>query len=233
MNAFAAAALCAALAAPARADSALPETAGSVVRSRQWIVRRGKKPEEEFVGDVRYAAAGAKMTADWALFRHWADDWRARGRVFLERTLDSGNVIQARGESAYYDRKADAGRLLPASGRLVDFSRTPPQGCPPDLGQGRQLTWQGRETATLDGDVRGWGPRVEFQADRARFDSAPARVTLTGGRPVLRRVDGDSPGAVKADVIVGYDDPRRLVATGKAVGWVVFKDTSTFKEQSK
>jgi hypothetical protein len=217
------------LAAGARAESPLPDAAGSVVRSKQWTVRRGKKPEEEFVGDVRYEAAGARMTADWALFRHWADDWLARGRVYIRRELQSGNVIEARGETAAYDRKAGAGSLSPARGALLDFTRTPPEGGEPDRGVGRRLTWTGRETATLDQDVHVWGPRTEFYADRARYDSVPRRVTLTGGRPVLRRVDGPNPGAVKADVIVGYDEPRRLVATGRAVGWIVMTDTAALK----
>ncbi len=217
----------------ARADSPIPDVAGSVVRSRRWIVRRGKKPEEEFVGDVRYHAEGADARADWALYRHWAADWRARGHVWLRRVLSGGDAVEARGETARYDQATEAGRLDPAPGGLVSFSRTPPQGGPPDLGEGRRFSWVGRESAELDGAARAWGPRVEFWADRARFDSAPSRVTLTGGRPVLRRLEGANPGAVKADVIVGYDDPRRLVATGRAVGWVVFTDTAAFKDGTR
>jgi lipopolysaccharide export system protein LptA len=217
----------------ARAESPLPNAAGSVVRSKQWIVRRGKKPEEEFVGDVRYEASGARMTADWALFRHWADDWRARGRVYLRRELERGDVIEGRGETATYDHKTESGTLSPAKSLLLDFTRTPPEGGEPDRGVGARMTWEGRETATLDGAVHVWGPRTEFRADRARYDSVPQRVTLTGGRPVLRRVEGPNPGAMKADVIVGYDDPRRLVATGRAVGWIVLTDTSTLQGLSK
>ncbi len=221
------------LAAGARAESPLPDAAGSVVRSKQWIVRRGKKPEEEFVGDVRYEANGARMTADWALFRHWADDWRARGRVYLRRELSAGDVIEGRGETATLDQKTQAGSLAPKRGSRLTFSRTPPDGTAPDLGEGERLTWQGRETATLAGDVHVWGPRTEFRADRARYDSVPQSVTLTGGRPVLRSNEGANPGAVKADAIVAYDSPRRLTATGRAVGWIVFTDTSTLKGLSR
>lgn len=221
------------LAAGARAESPIPATAGSVVRSKQWIVRRGKKPEEEFVGDVRYEANGAKLTADWALFRHWADDWRARGRVYLRRELESGQVIEGRGETATYDQKAQTGALRPKAGAPLTFARTPPEGGEPDHGVGRLLTWEGRTTATLEGDVHVWGPRVEFRADRARYDSAPNRVTLTGGRPVLSRLMDANPGAVKADRIVGDDDSRRLVATGNAVGWLVLSDTATAKGASR
>jgi len=37
--------------------------------ARNGIVRRGKTREEEFIGDVRYDAAGTKLSADWALYR--------------------------------------------------------------------------------------------------------------------------------------------------------------------
>jgi len=221
------------LAAAARAESPLPDAAGSVVRSKQWIVRRGAKPEEEFVGDVRYESAGSRLTADWALFRHWADDWRARGRVYARRLLQGGDVLEARGETAAYNQKTELGSLEPAPGRLIAFTRTPAAGGEPDRGEGRRLTWEGRESAVLEGDVRVWGPRVAFSAARARYEADPPRVTLTGGRPLLTRVDGGTRGAVRADEIVGYDSPRRLVATGRAVGWLVFSDTSTLKGLAK
>jgi len=153
--------------------------------------------------------------------------------VYLRRELASGDVVEGRGETAAYDQKTQAGSLDPAPGRLLSFTRTPATGGEPDLGEGRRLTWEGRETATLEGGAKVWGPRVEFRADRARYDSAPPRLTLDGGRPVLRRIDGGTLGAVKADQIVGYDEPRRMIATGRAVGWLVFSDTSTLKGLSR
>ncbi|MDE2510895.1 MAG: hypothetical protein KGL74_07220, partial [Elusimicrobia bacterium] len=66
---------------PAAAQTSPVPVAGSVVRSKEWVVRRGKIKEEEFIGDVRYDAAGARLSADWALYRQEPDDWRARGHI--------------------------------------------------------------------------------------------------------------------------------------------------------
>jgi len=38
----------------AQAQAPAPKAVGSVVRSKEWIVRRGAKREEEFIGNVRY-----------------------------------------------------------------------------------------------------------------------------------------------------------------------------------
>ena len=40
------------LCAPAFAATA--PVAGSLVRSKQWVIRRGDNREEEFIGEVRY-----------------------------------------------------------------------------------------------------------------------------------------------------------------------------------
>ena len=65
------------LAGAVRAETA-GTAAGSIVRSKEWVVRRGKMREEEFIGDVRYDAAGTKLSSDWALYRQGPNDWSAR-----------------------------------------------------------------------------------------------------------------------------------------------------------
>src|SRR5580692_7467039 len=86
----------------ARAQSA-QKVAGSVVRSKEWIVRRGKAREEEFSGAVRYDAAGTKLSADWALYRQAPNDWKARGHIAVRRELSGGDVVETVGEKAWYD----------------------------------------------------------------------------------------------------------------------------------
>lgn len=221
---IAALALAAALSAPARAEGASP-VAGSVVRSKDWIVRRGDKKEEEFVGDVRYDSQGTRLTADWALYRHEPKLWTARGKVALRKETSDGGVVEALGETARYDENDRSGTLLPAPGGLVTFARTPP-GEEPDRGEGLRLDWESDAAATLTGRARVWGPRLQAWADSARYERALRRLTLRGGRPVLRKVDAEGgwTTALKADEVEATDSPRRIEARGKVVGWLVFKD---------
>ena len=69
--------------------------------------------------------------------------------------------------------------------------------------------------------------RDDFQSDRADYEQIPdRRVTLTGGRPVLRQIDVEngSSGALKADRIVALASSRRVEAEGRVKGWMVFKE---------
>jgi lipopolysaccharide assembly outer membrane protein LptD (OstA) len=222
------------LAAPTSAQ-APGGAAGSVVRSKEWIVRRGKNPEEEFVGDVRYEAGGTRLSADWALYRHVQKDWKARGRVVLRRALQAGDVVEARGETARFDEDTRRGELLPASGGRVDFTRLPADRGEPDRGEGDRLEWTGDKTATLVGRARVWGPRLELWADSARYERDARTLYLRGGRPVVRKVDeeGGWTTALKADEVEATDSPRRLEARGKVKGWLVFKDEAKLKELAK
>ncbi|HEX4047511.1 MAG TPA: hypothetical protein VH309_06735, partial [Elusimicrobiota bacterium] len=197
--------------------------------SKEWIVRRGKHREEEFIGDVRYDSAGTRLSADWALFRHGPDDWQARGRIAARRELPSGDVFQAFGEKAYDDEKSMRGWLEPAPGGLVEVLRAPALGGPPDRAEGDRLTWSDERAGVLTGRARGWGPRGEFWAGAARYDLLrPGRsLTLTGGRPVLHNLAGGVDAALKADRIMVEDDPRRAVVTGRAVGWVLALSSTT------
>lgn len=202
-----------------------PSAVGAVVRSKEWIVRRGASREEEFAGDVRYEAAGTRLSADWALYRHESRDWTARGDVRVSKTLEGGDVVEARGASARYDEASGGGTLLPAAEGRVAFTRTPPQGAP-DRGEGRRLDWESDRAATLSGSARVWGPRLEAWADSARYERAGRTLILRGGRPVLRKVDeeGGWTTALKADEIRAVDSPRRIEASGGVRGWLIFKD---------
>ncbi|HAZ09476.1 MAG TPA: hypothetical protein DCZ01_13390 [Elusimicrobia bacterium] len=206
--------------------------AGSVVRSKEWVIRRGKKREEEFKGDVRYESAGARLDADWALYRHATRDWRARGGVRLRKTLKGGDEIEARGESARHDEKTQEGALDPAPGGRVDLVRTPLEGGP-DRGEAGRLSWKGEETVTLSNGARVWGPRLELLADSARYERPERRLVLEGGRPVLRKVSGEWTTALKADRIVAAEVPRRVEAMGSVRGWLIFKDPAKLKEPAK
>lgn len=198
-------------------------SAGSVVRSKEWVVRRGKDAEEEFVGDVRYEAAGTRLLSDWALYRHEQKDWKARGRVLLRKELTGGDVIEASGDHARYDETSQAGTLEPAAGGRVGFTRTPPEG-EPDRGEGGRLDWIGDREATLVGQARVWGPRLQVWADTARYQRGGGLLSLRGGRPVLEKAEGDWITALKADEVDATETPRRIEARGKVRGWMVFKD---------
>jgi len=218
------------------ADRVLPtaagKTAAAVVRSKEWVIRRGEKREEEFVGDVRYDSAGTRLNADWALFKHASRAWQARGNVRLHKTLRNGDQISAHGERAAHDEVSQTGTLDPAPGRLVDFMRTPVEG-DPDRGEGGRLSWEGDSIVTLFGASRIWGPRLELWSDAARYERAGKRLILSGGRPVLHKIEGEWTTALKADHIVATEDPRRIEATGKVKGWLIFKDPKKIKELAK
>ncbi|MFI5362260.1 MAG: hypothetical protein ACHQ49_09850 [Elusimicrobiota bacterium] len=224
------------LPAAARSESAT-KVAGSVVRSKEWVVRRGKAREEEFRGDVRYDAAGTKLSADWALYRQGPNDWHAKGNIYARRVFKEGDVVETRGKEAWHNQTTSIGRLEPAAGVLIPILHTPVQG-DPDHAEGERLTWIGQSSGTLTGRARGWGPRGEFWSATAHYDRLPPvakglppdeSMTLTGDRPVLHSYQGGDDAAVKADKIVVFDSPRRAVFTGRALGWTLSPSTDTPK----
>ncbi len=219
------------LAASARAAGPAA-VAGSVVRSKEWVVRRGKSQEEEFIGDVRYSASKTLLSADWALYRHAEKDWKARGHVGLRKELAGGDVLEAQGEAAHFDEASQAGTLAPAPGSRVNFKRTPSDGTDADRGEGSRLKWEGDRAATLEGRARVWGPRLEAWADAVRWQRPDRRLILRGGRPVLRKIEeeGGWITALKADEVEATDSPRRIEARGGVVGWLVFTDEKKLKE---
>ena len=224
------------LALPGGVRAARPSSsaAGSVVRSKEWIVRRGASRQEEFVGEVRYDASSAHFSSDWALFRQESRDWRARGNVVLRKDLKDGDVVTARGEAVRYNEITRAGTLEPAPGARVEFARAPAD-AEPDRGEGARLDWEGESWAALGGGVRVWGPRLQAWADSARYELAAKKLLLRGGRPVARKVDGDGgwTTALKADEIDAPSSPRRIEARGGVKGWLVFKGEKKLTEKAK
>ncbi|MBI3288047.1 MAG: hypothetical protein HYZ74_00850 [Elusimicrobia bacterium] len=217
--------------ASASAESSVP-VAGSVVRSKEWVIRRGASKEEEFIGEVRYASAGNRLSSDWALFKHQDRSWRARGNVLLRRRLEDGTEIEARGETAGHDEDTKRGYLDPAPGGRVSFRRSPPEGVP-DHGHSGRVAWDGDRRVTFSAGARVWGPRLELAADEAVYENATGRLTLNGGRPVLRKIEGEWTTALKADEVVATEAPRRIEARGKVKGWMIFRDPEKLKDLAK
>jgi len=90
------------------------------------------------------------------------------------------------------------------------------------------------EAAAFSARACPWGARYDFWADEADYAQIPdRRVTLTGGRPVLRKIEEDSSLALKADRIVAVASTRRVEADGRVKGWLTFKDEGKFTEKPK
>jgi hypothetical protein len=224
--------LLALLCVPASAESSATPVAGSVVRSKEWVIRRGANKEEEFIGDVRYASAGTRLTSDWALFRHVDRTWQARGAVTLRREASDGTVFEARGQKAGHEESSKNGFLEPAPGERVRFTRTP-AGLEPDHGESGRVAWNGESRVTLSSGAKVWGPRLELASDEAVYEKTEGRLTLNGGRPVLRKVEGEWTTALKADEVVATESPKRIEAHGRVKGWMIFKDRAKLKELAK
>ena len=207
----------------AQAQAPAPKAVGSVVRSKEWVIRRSPHREEEFVGEVSYRKGPSLLTSDWALFKHEPQTWKARGRVRLRHELKSGDRVEAAGETADFDQKSGNGVLLGPQGVPVSYSRTPLEG-EPDLGTARRLEWEGQERIRLIGDVKVWGPRLAVQGDRADYEAKDGRLAVTGGRPVVQVLQGDWTGAVQGDTVTALQRPDRLHADGKTRGWIKFKE---------
>jgi hypothetical protein len=215
------------LSGPASAQPSPAPAAGSVVRSKEWIVRRGKSKEEEFIGDVRYESAGTKLSSDWALYRQGPDDWQARGNIRARKEFDDGDVVETAGETATYNQTTQKGTLEPAKGGRIGLRRTSLLRAP-DHGEGDRLSWEGERAFALSGRARGWGPRGEFWADSALYALAPTRsLTLTGRRPLLHVHDDGADAALNADRIHDIEAPRRADADGHVLGWIITQSTVT------
>lgn len=214
------------------AAAARAASPAAVVKSREWVVRRGEHREEEFIGAVRYDAGGTHLSSDWALFRHKTRDWTAKGAVIVAREFADGSRVEGRGAKAGHDELGRRGYLEPAPGGRVTFIREVP-GEGPDRGEAGRVEWDGEERAVLTGGAKVEGPRMELSSDRAEYEKPTGRLTLTGGRPVLRKVEGEWTTALKADRVVAFNAPRRIEARGGVVGWLLFKDEKTLKELAK
>ena len=222
------------LAGPAAAAEAPPpaSVAGSVVRRKEWVIRRGDNKEEEFIGEVRYQSAGTRMTSDWALFKHADRSWQARGGVAVGRDTMDVSVLEAKGDRAGHSEETKRGYLDPVPGERVRFTRSAP-GLEPDHGESGRVTWNGEKRVTMSGGAKVWGPRLELAADEAVYEKAEGRLTLTGGRPALRKGAGECTTALKADLGVATEAPRRIEARGRVTGWMIFKDRDKLKELAR
>lgn len=231
MRRLALAVLLLAPAAPAAAQTAAP-VAGGFVSSKEWTVRRGASREEEFSGDVLYKSAGTKLTSDWALFKHADRSWQARGSIEMSRVMSDGAVVEAKGHRAGHQMDAKHGYLEPVPGGRVQFTRRP-AGEEADKGEAGRVSWESESRFILSGGAKVWGPRLELAADEAVYERVAGRLTLNGGRPVLRKIEGEWTTAIKADETVATETPRRIESRGKVVGWLLFKDEKKLKELTK
>ena len=195
------------------------QVAGGVISSKEWKVRRAPQKEEEFIGAVRYRSAASLLRADWALYKHESHDWQAKGNVNIEHKLTSGDTLRGRGDEAFYNDKNRAGSML--ARRLVEFSRTPPSG-DPDYGRAKSARWNDDHVIVSE-QVHLWGPRLKLWSSRADYDRRNSELTLSGGRPVLQKLEGSWTGAVKADKITAWDKSKKMAADGKTHGWIRFK----------
>jgi hypothetical protein len=216
---------------PAFAQSS--PVAGGVVSSKEWRVKRGAEKEEEFIGDVRYRTGATVFKSDWALYKHEAQTWDLRGRVAVDRTLESGDRVEARGDKAFARMKDKSGTMT--DDNLVSFKRLPADGGEPDHAAGKKMEWAGRDKIALVGQARLWGPRLETWSDRADFADSTREVLLTGGRPVVRKFSGwaaddDWIGALKGDEVRAWQGQKRLAADGQVVGWLEFKGVKGLKQ---
>lgn len=211
--------------------------AGGVVSSKEWRVKRGPgEKEEEFSGDVRYRTGPNVIRSDWALYKHEAQTWQLRGDVRVDRTMDSGDKVQAEGDKAFVTMKTQAGWLVGQD--LVTFKREPADGTAADRGHAKRLEWQGRKRVALIDEARLWGPRLETWSDRVDYDDDSGEILLSGGRPVLRKfanwsADDDWNGALKGDTVRAWQGRRALSADGSVVGWLEFKDVKGLKGVKK
>jgi hypothetical protein len=206
--------------------------AGGVVSSKEWRVKRGETKEEEFIGDVRYRTGPTVIVSDWALYKHEPQTWQLRGGVKVDRKLDSGDLVEARGDRAFLDARTRAGWMTAAD--RIHFKRTPLEG-EPDRARAQRMDWEGRERISLSGQVHSWGPRLESWSDRADYADATGELKLTGGRPAMRKFAGwdaqdDWTGALKADQVSAWQSKRRLSADGGVVGWLEFDKSKGFSK---
>ena len=65
------------------------------------------------------------------------------------------------------------------------------------------------------------------------YEKSSGRLALNGGRPVLRKMEGEWTTALKADEIVATETPQRIEARGRVKGWMIFKDRDKFKDLAK
>jgi|GEM_PF-1402662 hypothetical protein len=204
---------------------------GSVVRSKEYVVRRAPRKQEEFIGEVRYRREDRKFSSDWALCDHDARQWRARGNVRAESRWEEGGTVLLEGQDAVHDERTGLGRLIGASSRdFVTLTRSGPlkTGMATLLGsdkaRARRLEWdEPARTATLIGDVRLFGPHGDAEAEQALYRHDDRSLTLSGRRPYVAPREKEWSAAAQAETIRAASEPRTLRAEGAVKGWIHFE----------
>ncbi len=187
--------------APAAAEEKSP-WAGTVVRSKEYVVRREPRRQEEFIGEVYYNQLNRTATADWALYDHEDKLWKARGHVHAEMRAEDGEIFLADGHEARHDLKTRLGDLRGKEehGSMVRIERRAAGGEGPDILTARILRWkEGAREAELEGGVRLEGAQADSRAHRALYRHEDRSLALSGGRPVCRVRSAQAPAALSAE----------------------------------
>lgn len=197
---------------------------GSVVRSREYVIRRAPTKQEEFIGDVSYRRAARSARADWALFDHASQVWRLRGSVHAEDRLKDRSSLSVDGHEAVHDVDKGLGELR-AQGKdgLVTLIRNMPGPEATDRAYARKLSWdQNGGTLRLLGDVRLDSPMGEAAAWTALYRHSDRSLTLTGGPPIVAPRQPGWQAAAQAEEIRATERPQRIRAAGSVRGWLFF-----------
>lgn len=215
------------LALPAAAWSERPNPkdplAGTVVRSKEYVVKRSPHKVEEFIGDVYYRSGDRQIKSDWARFDHLSQIWQARGHVQGFLRMKDGTPVQVWGQDAEHSMKTGRGWIKekdtehPIRFEHGDDSLK-------DQGLARRVEWDEMASkAWARGDVHVWGERGEAWGEVAEYDHDERLLTMTGRRPVIVHHEPKWSGALQADKVRALEGERQLIGDGKAQGWIVFE----------
>ncbi|MBI5242377.1 MAG: hypothetical protein HY922_01680 [Elusimicrobia bacterium] len=197
---------------------------GSVVRSREYVIRRAPTKQEEFIGDVSYRRASRSARADWALFDHASQVWKLRGSVHGEDRLKDRSGLSVDGHEAVHNVDTGLGELRgQGENGLVTLIRNKPGPEATDRAYARKLSWdQKGGTLRLLGDVRLDSPMGEAAAWTALYRHSDRSLTLTGGPPLVAPRQRGWQAAAQADEIRATERPQKIQAAGSVRGWLFF-----------
>ncbi|HAH07079.1 MAG TPA: hypothetical protein DCM05_11270 [Elusimicrobia bacterium] len=195
---------------------------GTTVRSKEYVIRRAPRKQEEFIGEVSYRHGIRSVSAEWALFDHDAESWKSRGRIRAEDRLKDGSVLVLTGEEASHSLKTGLGELRPMEGGRVLLTRTA-GGFDAGQASARRLRWDEKAgTVRLLEDVRVESAFGDASARSALYRRSDRSMTLTGGRPFAAPRQPGWTAAVQADEIRATEQPEVLSASGTVRGWLHF-----------
>ena len=198
--------------------------AGTVVRSKEYVVRRSPHKVEEFIGDVYYRSGDRQIRSDWAEFDHQSQLWKLRGHIDGLLRLKDGTLVQLWGEQAEHSEKTGRGWLREKDAEHpVRFEHG--EGSDIDRGTAERLEWDEKASrAWAKGNVHVWGERGEAEAEVAEYHHDERLLTLTGRRPVIIHHEPKWSGALQADHVRALEGERRLQGDGRVQGWIVFEN---------